>query len=222
MLGKRSTGTRRIAAAGAVAALAASVVLTAPAANAATVQCGDNCEALYTLLYGTADVIAVAGASGTSAHTGQPVALLAASGTNQGEDWYLEDEGTVEDFYEAGYVTSSFNLHYSGDEVYEYDYIPDGVYTGECLGVAGTAGNGAPVSLQPCGVSAHTLWAADTADQYERQLPLINGTDNDFSFPYVLTADTAGKTMSTHMLTGGDGVIDQGQYWGTEFGVLPS
>jgi hypothetical protein len=206
----------------AVAAAVAVGIALAPAAHAATTQCGANCEALYNLTFGTADVVAVVGASGTSAHTGQAVDLSAASGSNQGEDWVLEDEGTVADFYAAGYLSAAFNLHYGGDEVYEYDYIPRGTYTGECLGVAGTAGNTTPVSLQPCGVNAKTLWATDTADQYERQLPLINGTDNNFSFPYVLTGDKTGTALSTHMLTGGNGVIDSGQYWGTEFGVLPS
>ena len=214
------TSTRRVAAAGAAVALAGWAALAAPAAHAATTQCGDDCASLYNLIYGSSDVIAVAGASGTSSHTGQPVALLAASGSNQGEDWVLEDEGTVSDFYAAGYVSAAMNLHYGGDEVYEYDYAPYGVYTGECLGVAGIAGNGAPVSLQPCGVSAKTLWAADVADQYQRQVPLINGSDTNFSYPYVLTADTTGITMTTHMLTGGNGVIDDGQYWATEYGVL--
>lgn len=212
---------RRVRTAAVAAAVAVGIAL-APAAHAATTQCGDNCEALYNLTFGTADVVAVAGASGTSARTGQAVELLAASGGNQGEDWVLEDEGTVADFFAAGYISAAFNLHYSGDEVYEYDYIPFGTFTGECLGVASVAGNGTPVSLQPCGISAKTLWATDTADQFQRQLPLINGSDTNFSFPYVLTADSTGRSMTTHMLTGGNGVIDTGQYWGTEFGVLPS
>jgi hypothetical protein len=95
------------------------------------------------------------------------------------------------------------------------------VGSGLCLGVAGTAGNGSPVSLQSCGVSAHTLWVADTADAQQRMIPFINGSDTNFSNPYVLTADTAGITMSTRMLTGTTGVIDDGQYWSTIYGILP-
>jgi len=215
------TSRTRTAVAGLAAAIAATALLAAPAAHAATVQCGDGCAALDNLIYGPSDVIAVAGASGTQAHTGQPVALLAAGSSNQGEDWVLIDEGTVSDFYRAGLVSAGLNLHYGNDEAYEYDYVPYGVDSGQCLGVAGIAGNGAPVSLQPCGVSAHTLWVADTADQYQRQIPYINGSDTDFSYPYVLTADTAGITMTTRMLTGGNGVIDDGQYWATLYGVLP-
>jgi hypothetical protein len=211
--------TSAVVTAAVAACLAA--VLSVPVAGAATAQCGTGCVTLYTLLFGQSDVIGVAGASGTNAHTGQPVALLAASGTNQGEDWVVEDEGTVSDFFAAGLVSSGLNLHYGSDEIYEFDYVPRGVFTNECLGVAGVAGNGAPVSLQECGVSAHTLWVGDVADQQQRMFPLINGSDTNFSFPLVLTADTAGSTMSTRMLTGGDGVIDDGQYWSTVFGILP-
>ncbi len=211
----------KLFAAGVAAAVAGWVAIAAPAAQAATPQCGTGCAALYNLIYGPSDVIAVAGASGTQANTGQPVALLPASGSNQGEDWVVLDEGTVSDFYAAGLVSAGLNLHYGNDEVYEYDYVPYAVDSGLCLGVAGIAGNGAPVSLQPCGESAHTLWVADVADQYRRQIPLVNGSDTNFSYPYVLTADTTGITMSTRMLTGGNGVIDNGQYWSTEYGVLP-
>lgn len=213
------SNTRRAVLAGAAAALAAAT-LSAPAAHAATPQCGTGCATMYTLLYGPSDVISVAGARGTNSNTGQPVALLQASNTNQGEDWAVLDEGTVHDFYAAGLVSAGLNLHYGNDEVYEFDYVPYGVDSGQCLGVAGIAGNGAPVSLQPCGVSAHTLWVADVADAQQRLVPFINGSDTNFSYPYVLTADTAGITMSTRMLTGGDGVIDDGQYWNTEYGVL--
>jgi len=215
---------RRSAVIAATVAAFMAAVLPAVASNtayAATSQCGTGCASLYNLIYGQADVIAVAGASGTQANVGQPVALLAASGTNQGEDWVVEPEGTVGDFYAAGLVSAGLNLHYSNDQVYEYDYVPDGSFTGLCLGVAGTAGNGSPVSLQACGVSSHTLWVADVADQQQRMIPLINGSDTNFSAPYVLTADTAGITMSTRNLSGARGVIDDGQYWSTIYGILP-
>lgn len=215
------THWKKFCAASAVMALAGWAGLAAPAATAATTSCGSGCAALYNLDYGTSDVMAVAGASGTNANTGQPIALLPASNSNPGEDWALYAEGTVNDFYQAGIVSSGLDLHYGNDEVYEYQYTPYGAGTGYCLGVAGTAGNGAPVSLQPCGVDASTLWVYDVADQNHRDVPLISGTDTNFTYPYVLTGDTAGITMHTEMLTGGDGVIDTGQYWATIYGVLP-
>jgi hypothetical protein len=213
-------GTRRVFRAAVLAAFVAAV-FPVSAAHAATPQCGTGCAALYNLLYGQSDVTSVAAPRGTSANVGEPVALKAASGTNQGEDWAVLDEGTVSDFYAAGLVSSGLNLHYGNDEVYEFDYVPYGVDSGLCLGVAGIAGNGSPVSLQTCGVSSHTLWAADAADQQQRLIPFINGSDTNFSAPYVLTADTAGITMATHNLSGAHGVIDDGQYWSTEYGILP-
>jgi len=52
-------------------------------------------------------------------------------------------------------------------------------------------------------------------------VPLINGTDTNFSYPTVLTANTTGVKVTTSELTGGDGVIEDGQYWSSEYGVLP-
>jgi hypothetical protein len=212
----------KFAAAGAAAAIAALTAVTAPAARAATPQCGSDCAALYNLIYGNSEVIGAADANGTNAYQGEFAFLMPASSTNQAEDWVLEPEGTVADFFYAGYVSAGLNLHYGNDEAYEYDYVPDGVFSGLCLGVPGQASNGTVVSLQPCGETAQTLWIADTADQYERQIPLISGLDTNFAYPDVLTADSTGVNIDVNELTGGDGVIDDGQYWGTEYGVLGS
>jgi hypothetical protein len=213
---------RRLAAAGAAAASAALIALTAPAAGAATPQCGSGCAALYNLIYGNSKVIGAADASGTRAFQGEFAFLTTASSSNQAEDWALEDEGTVSDFYAASLVSAGLNLHYGNDEVYEYEYVPYGVGSGLCLGVPGHASNGTVVSLQPCGESAQTLWVYDAADQYQRQVPFISGLDTNFAYPEVLTADSAGVNLSVHELTGGNGVIDDGQYWSSEFGVLGS
>lgn len=120
----------------------------------------------------------------------------------------------------SGLMSAGLNAHYGSDEADEYQYTPDGVLTGLCLGVPGQASNGTVVSLQPCGESAETLWIADTADQQQRMIPLINGLDTNFTFPDVLTADSTGVSLKVSELTGGDGVIDDGQYWATEFGAL--
>jgi hypothetical protein len=208
---------------GALVALVPGLLLAgiaAPATLAATPQCGSVCAALFNLTFGPADVTAVTGPSGTSARTGQPVALVAASGSNQGEDWVILVEGTVNDFFQAGIVSAGLNLHYSNDEVVEIDYAPFGTDSGRCMGVAGVAASGTSVSIQPCGVNASTLWIEDTADQQQRQVPLINGSDTNFSHPFVLTASSVGTTLTTRNLTSANGVIDDGQYWSSVFGVL--
>lgn len=210
---------RRLAAVGAAAAIAALTAIAAPAAQAATPQCGSGCAALYNLIYGNADVI---GAANTIAYQGEFAFLMSASSSNQTEDWVLEDEGTVAEFYEAGLVSAGLDVHYANDQVYEYEYAPYGAESGLCLGVPGHASNGTVVSLQPCGESAQTLWISDTADQYQRQIPLISGLDENFAYPEVLTANSTGVNLTVNELTGGDGVIDEGQYWAVEYGVLGS
>ena len=216
------THWQKISAALAATALAGWAGLTAPASNAATTVCGSNCAALYNLDYGTTDLLAVAGASGTSASPGQLIWMTQATNTNPGEDWVLNPEGTVADFYYAGILSSGLNTHYGSDEVYEYQYAPNGTATGYCLGVAVTNASGySSVALEPCGVNNKTLWIFDVADQYHRDIPLITGTDTNFSYPYVLTGDTLGTFLHTKQITGGNGIINTGQYWATIYGPLP-
>jgi hypothetical protein len=71
------------------------------------------------------------------------------------------------------------------------------VASGLCVGTAAAAGPGTPVSLQPCGVSARTVWVTDLADgagrrALLRQYPmLVNGSTADAAHPDVLTAPRA-------------------------------
>jgi hypothetical protein len=166
-------------------------------------------------------VIGVLDANGTNANQGQFTVLQPASGSSQAEDWVIDFEDTVSNLYQAGLVSAAVNLHYGNDVAYEFEYVPDGAGSGLCLGTPGTARNGTTASLQPCGASAQTIWIADSADQYKRQIPLIAGTDTDFSYPYVLTANSTGINLNVTMLTGGNGIIENGQYWAFEYGVLP-
>jgi hypothetical protein len=75
----------------------------------------------------------------------------------------------------------------------ENEYAPFGVDSGLCMGVAATAFNDEGVTLQPCGVSSKTVWVLDTLDQSftdawaHGYIPLINGSDTNFSQPFVLT-----------------------------------
>ena len=61
------------------------------------------------------------------------------------------------------------------------------------MGVAATAFSDEGVTLQPCGVSSKTVWILDTYDQYsfstafKNGVPLINGSDTNFSQPFVLS-----------------------------------
>lgn len=197
------------------------------------------------------------------AAVGKPIILYRTSNSDPAEDFTVSDQGTVSDFYAAGLVSSTVALHYgctpgttiagpggpiacsatSVDETaFEIEYSPYGVGSGLCVGLASTAAQGGRVTLQPCGDSSKTVWVWDTYDQDLFQtfvngftFPAINGSDTNFSHPYVLdyphNADPNDKPraqLQVNRLTGfsnGSGpivgaVIDT-QLWGGRFGVLP-
>ena len=59
--------------------------------------------------------------------------------------------------------------------------------SGYCVGVGSTAVDGTRVALEPCGASSKTIWVADSYDTIKGFfVPLINGSDTNFSHPYVL------------------------------------
>jgi hypothetical protein len=124
---------------------------------------------------------------------------------------------------------------------FENQYAPFGVDSGLCLGVAATAFSGEGVTLQPCGVSSKTVWVLDTLDQSfthawaHGYVPLINGSDTNFSQPFVLTypnnsvpTDMPRPQLVVRNLTGfsfhvgnlfGTGA-NSNQLWGATFGPL--
>jgi hypothetical protein len=144
----------------------------------------------------------------------------------------------------AGCEPGEFSQSCSGfpdDPAFENEYAPFGVESGLCLGVAATAFNGEGVTLQPCGVSSRTVWILDTLDnQFSHAfqhgyVPLINGSDTNFSHPFVLTypnnsvpTDTPRPQLQVTNLTGSSngfgspnlGTVNSNQLWGADFGTL--
>jgi hypothetical protein len=128
------------------------------------------------------------------------------------------------------------------DYAFEIEYSPYGVESGLCAGVGATAAAGTPVALEPCGDSSKTVWVVDQADAsngsvnpaLDEYVPLINGSDTNFSQPFVLTYPSDGyptnmprPQFTTQNITGfsnpgtGDpeGVEDN-QLFGVTLGVL--
>ena len=243
-------------------------VLTAGTASAATPSCGIACVNLFSYDFGThfspnfvVDVLR------QGERVGQPIILFRTANFDPAEDWTVAFQGTVIDFFEAGLVSSAVALHYgcvpiteggdftdcpfnvtsatSADSsnylAFENEYAPFGVDSGLCLGVAATAFNDEGVTLQPCGVSAKTVWILDTLDQQfttawaHGYIPLINGSDTNFSQPFVLTypnqsfpTDRPRPQLVVTNLTGfsfhvgnlfGTGA-NANQLWGATFGEL--
>ena len=88
------------------------------------------------------------------------------------------------------------STEYVNDNVYEADWSPDSNDSASCVGAPGGNLPGR-VSLQPCGVSARTLWVADANDSVTVgglfYTPWLNGADTSFSHPLVLTVNPSSK-----------------------------
>jgi len=214
-------------------------------ASAATPSCGNACVDIFSREFGTHRTPNfVLDVWRQGAKVGQPIILFRTSDTDPAEDINASFQGTVSDFFAANLVSAAVNLHFGGgaagfpdDPAFEWEYTPFGVGSGLCVGVASTAAQNTKVSLQPCGVSSKTVWIVDTLDSNIRHgyVPLINGSDTNFSHPFVLTypkngfpTDKPRPQLITQNLTGFTGnflvpvlgTVNDNQLWGADFGVL--
>jgi hypothetical protein len=256
----------RVLAAAATLTLVGAVGLAgAGTASAARPSCGHQCIDIFGRQFGThtspgyvVDVLR------QGEKTDQPVIVFRTADDDPAEDWTLALQGTTADFYSAGLVSSAVALHYGcvpgaggnftdcygqakvavDDPAFEIEYAPFGVDTGMCMGVAATAFRGEGVTLQPCGVSPRTVWIADVFDSpstlFTGYVPAINGSDTNFSQPFVLTYPASGSPagkprpqLVVTNLTGFSqtspplhipgpelGTVDGDQLWGADFGIL--
>ena len=233
--------------------------LSAGTASAATPSCGDDCVNIFSHQLGThhepnyvVDVLR------QGEKVNQPVILFRTADFDPAEDWTVSFQGTTADFYAAGLVSAAVALHYGcvvndpfpdcygqttfnvNDPAFEIEYAPFGVDSGLCMGVAATAIQEEGVTLQPCGVSGKTVWIADIFDSpatlFNGYVPLINGSDTNFSNPYVLTYPSSGfptnmprPELEVDNITGFSqgfppgpelGTVQDNQLWGADFGVL--
>jgi hypothetical protein len=224
---------------------AGAVAATATAANAATPSCGNTCIDIFNHDFGThAHPNFVQDTYRQGEKVGQPQILFRVANFDPAEDYTFSYQGLVSDFFAAGLVTAAFNLHYGNgsataghnDAAFELQYSPYGVDSGLCSGVAATAVAGEKVTLQPCGVSAKTVWAVDSQDTASNgYVPFINGSDTNFSQPFVLTypasaypTDNPRPSLYVANLTGSQGAnglpltstIDSSQLFGWDLGIL--
>ena len=226
-------------------------VLTAGTAGAATPSCGPACINIFSRDFGTfrhpnftLDVLR------QGARVGQPLILFKTSNSDPALDWSLSFQGHVSDFCAAGLVSALTCLHYGGAghitptvtypdlPAWEVEYAPFGVDSGLCMGVARTASQNEGVSLQPCGVSGRTVWIGDSLDNpFSFYVPVINGSNTNFSHPFVLTypnngypTDKPRPQLQVRNLTGFTqggfpflpviSSVSSNQLWSATFGVL--
>ena len=229
----------------ALALVGGGAALGATSASAATPSCGPNCVNFFSRDFGThhqpgfvLDVLR------QGEKVGQPIILFRESNSDPAEDFTISQQGLVSDFFAAGLVSAAVNLHYGAGakgypdfEAYEIQYAPFGVDSGLCVGVGSTAVAGTKVALEPCGVSSKTVWIKDwtNATIFGGYVPLINGSDTNFSQPYVLTYPPSGyptdmprPQLYTTNLTGfsqgsfnNPTGVNSSQLWGADRGVLP-
>jgi hypothetical protein len=228
--------------------------VAALSAGAATPSCGHDCIDIFSREFGThhqpnyvLDVLR------QGAKVGQPVILFRTSNSDPAEDFTVSFQGLTSEFNQAGLVSNAVALHYGcadglfgpnsctkgvDDPAFEVEYAPYGVDSGLCVGVARTAYQNEGVTLQPCGVSGKTVWILDPGDSpatvYHDYVPVINGSDTNFSHPFVMTCpknghptDTPRPQVFVQNLTGfshgpGDpiGSVQDNQLWGADWGVL--
>jgi len=181
---------RAIVAAAAALAVAGGAALAATfPANAETPSCGQTCIDLYggiPAVLNHASFIIASYKQGQA--TGTPIILFDVSNADPAEDFEVTSEAPVSDYFNAGLVSTSVGQLYGNDIAFEIEFTPFGAPTNQCVGVAATATAGEQVTLQPCGVSAKTVWIPDTSAAITDSLaPLINGSTQDGSNPFVLT-----------------------------------
>ncbi|MGH3200221.1 MAG: hypothetical protein ACRDNT_30855 [Streptosporangiaceae bacterium] len=220
-----------------VGGLGAAGTLAAGTASAATPSCGHHCVNVFSKKFSnvlTVKPSVVLDVYRQSARVGQPIIMFQSSNTDPGEDFTVTRQGTVAHFYAAGLVSAALKLHYAKDYAWELQYSPYGVNSGLCVGLASTAIYNATVSLQPCGVSAKTIWVTDVKKLNKAGLftfpflPLINGSDTNFSQPFVMTYPANGNPVdiprpqlvvqNLHKFSRGQ--VYDNQMWSGFFGIL--
>ena len=257
-----SIKSKVFAAAAALTLLGGVSAAGALSASGATPSCGPNCVDLFNRDFGTHGQPGfVLDVFQQGQRVGQPAILFRESNSDPAQDVSAEFNGFTSDFYAAGLVSSAVALHYGctglinipggqivcgptavNDPAFEAEYAPFGVDSGLCFGLASTAFQGEKVTLQPCGETSRTVWILDINDSPSTithgYVPLINGSDNNFSHPYVLTypsgaypTDKPRVSLTVTNLTGFSqgnvplgtpiGNVNSNQLWGADFGILP-
>jgi hypothetical protein len=221
-------------------------------ASAATPSCGHTCIDVFNREFSShTNPSFVLDVYKQGERVGQPVILFRQSNGDPAEDFTISYQGQVSDFLTAGLVGTSVALHYGGgcellvpgatppcqffypdDFAFEVEYAPYGVNSGLCVGVPTTASAGTDVSLQPCGVTAKTVWIQDVDNAtgfVGSYAPYINGSDTNFSHPYVLDyphnaypTDMPRPQLITNQLAlnAHHDIVQVTQEWSANFGIL--
>ena len=196
-------------------------------ADAATPECGLNCGSVFSLeLGGTqAQPGPVEAVQGGVARVGQPVILKQASSSDPSQD-IIPLGMPVSEFYAAGLVSADVNRHFGALFGVQQEYAPYGKGTGHCVGLAKVAYQNEGLTLQPCHVSARTVWMLNPTTPY---FPILNGSTTKFERPFAMDLPrdeivSHHQTLQIHVrrlkyLTD-EKTLPDSQLWGFRQGVL--
>jgi hypothetical protein len=235
----------------------AGALTTAGSAAAATPSCGPSCINTFNEDFAPPNLTGGASSGPSSPvdvfrqgeHVGQPIILFRSSNSDPALDFETSFQGQTSVLcLIVGLLSINTCLHYGGldggfdTQAFESEYAPFGVNSGLCVGVAATAFQGEGVTLQPCGVSGKTIWILDTNENpfsHPIGVPLINGSNTNFSHPFVLTypananpTDKPRPQLTVTNLTGFTNgafpfpipvisTVETNQLWVFSFGELP-
>ena len=207
---------------------------------------------IFSHQFGTSSHFAIS-VLGQGEQAGQPIILFATTASASAQLWTVT-QSTTDRFYASGLVGAEVAMNYGcipggnfpscdgqtavavNDPAFQFEYAPNGVASGLCMGVASTAVQMELVTLQPCGASARTVWIADTfgspSTLFNGDIPLINGSDTNFGHPYVLTypqngypTDMPRPALEVASITGSSqgsppgpelGTVGANQLWGAD------
>jgi hypothetical protein len=214
------------------------------AAQAATPSCYEHCAEVFSQKSGHMFILDVLL---QHVKAGQPIVLYRASNADAGEDFTIFESARVSRFADDGLVSSAVAVrygggcarvssvthncvtHYANDWAYKFEYAPDGVPSGLCMGVAKAPADGTKVVLESCGDLTKTTWvAAANAAIGNGYVPLVNGSDTNVKDPYVLNfpGSASPVQMPTPQLTTWqlqhypDGGVFNNQLWNADFGPI--
>jgi hypothetical protein len=193
-------------------------------AGAATPQCGPHCIQIFSAEFGTPEHPRfVESVFRGIAKAGVPTGLRRVSGNNPAGDVIVSRAGMVSDFYAAGMVSAAVNDHYGNLQGVQIEYAPRGRATNLCAGLATTAYQNEPLTLQPCSTPGTTVFVIDTADSpatAPTYFPIVNASTTDFAHPFAMTIDgnPAHKrflSIRVRHLIGNPHHVPENQLWGS-------
>ena len=210
------------------------VTLHAGPASAATLPCGSRCVEVFSPKFGTHDQPNfVETVYQGVAWVGQPTILQGASNFDPSADFIVPQPNyLVSNFFKTGMVSAQVNRHYGAERALQIEYAPFDQPTGLCAGLATTAYQNEGLSLQPCNISARTVWIIDIADSpataKDGYFPLVNGSTTDFVRPFGMTFPGCvnpsyrrlPQILVRHLL-GNPMHRPDSQLWGSIMGPLP-